>query len=114
VAIGLWVAPRAWSLLRETTNVLLEGAPKGMDVDAVRAAMKGADGVADVHDLHVWEIASGLPSLSAHLVVQAGHDADTVRRGVARELERQFKIAHVTIQTEVVACDHDCAPARRA
>jgi cation diffusion facilitator family transporter len=67
--IGCLVLPRAWSLLREALDVLLEAAPRGVDLDEVRAHILEVDGVLGVHDLHAWTITSGLPVLSAHVVV---------------------------------------------
>jgi cobalt-zinc-cadmium efflux system protein len=104
VGIGLWVLPRAWSLLTETVNVLLEGVPKGIDLDEVAATIASSAGVAGVHDLHVWALASDVPSLSAHLVMEADADTDAVRIAVAEALARRFEIRHVTLQTERVDC----------
>jgi len=104
IAIGLWVLPRAWSLLKETINVLLEGVPKGLDVERIALAIRSAAGVADVHDLHVWAMTSNQPSLSAHLVLQDGVDSDAVRSAVAQGLADRFHIHHVTLQTERIDC----------
>ena len=104
VGIGLWVLPRAWSLLRETVNVLLEGVPEGLELDEVAGAIASTPGVAGVHDLHIWALTSSAPSLSAHLVVRAGADTDAVRIAVADTLARRFHIHHVTLQTERVDC----------
>ena len=102
--IGLWVLPRAWSLLKETVNVLLEGVPEGIELDEVVAAITSTAGVVDVHDLHVWALTSSAPSLSAHLVVRDGADTDAVRIAVAHALAHRFAIHHVTLQTERVDC----------
>jgi cobalt-zinc-cadmium efflux system protein len=104
VGIGLWVLPRAWSLLTETANVLLEGVPKGIDLVEVASAMASIAGVANVHDLHIWALTSDVPSLSAHLVLQPGADADAVRIAVTEALGERFAIRHVTLQTEQVDC----------
>lgn len=104
VGIGLWVLPRAWSLLKETINVLLEGVPRGLDIDRIGKEMRAADGVADLHDLHVWALTSDQPSLSAHLVVSGGADPEAVRNAVVAMLARQFGIRHVTLQTERTDC----------
>jgi len=100
IAIGLWVLPRTWSLLKDTTQILLEGVPSHLALGEIRAAIAGSTGVADVHDLHVWSMSSDDVSLSVHVVLADGADADTVRRGVAEALSRRFGIEHVTIQTE--------------
>jgi cobalt-zinc-cadmium efflux system protein len=102
--IGLWVLPRAWSLLKETVNVLLEGVPEGIELDVVAAAIAATPGVAGVHDLHIWALTSSAPSLSAHLVVHDGADTDTVRIAVAEALADRFHVHHVTLQTERVDC----------
>jgi cobalt-zinc-cadmium efflux system protein len=104
VGIGLWVLPRAWSLLKETVNVLLEGVPDGLELDEVAAAILATPGVAGLHDLHIWALTSNAPSLSAHLVVGAAADTDAVRIAVADALAHRFAIHHVTLQTERVDC----------
>lgn len=104
VGIGLWVLPRAWSLLRETVNVLLEGVPEGIELDEVAGAIASTPGVTGLHDLHIWALTSNAPSLSAHLVVCDGADTDAVRVAVTDTLAQRFRIHHVTLQTERVDC----------
>ena len=104
VAIGLWVLPRTWTLLRETTNVLLEGVPQGLDFDALAQEMEAVPGVANIHDLHVWSLTSDQPSLSAHVVLSVGSDGDGTRHAIAGLLSSKFMIEHVTIQMERVDC----------
>jgi len=104
VAIGLWVLPRTWTLLRDTTNVLLEGVPSGIDFDKLPAAIEASPGVAGLHDLHVWALTSDVPSLSAHVVLRSGATADPTRKAVVDLLRSEFGISHATIQTE----DEDC------
>jgi cobalt-zinc-cadmium efflux system protein len=69
LVVGLLILPRTWRLLRETVDVLLEASPRGMDLNEVRRHMTTLNGVRDVHELHAWTITSGLPVLSAHVVV---------------------------------------------
>ncbi len=104
VGIGLWVLPRAWSLLKETTNVLLEGVPEGIDVAAVATGLRGINGVKDVHDLHIWALGGAGPALSAHLVVDTNRPGFDVREAAARMLAGNFHILHVTLQTELRDC----------
>ena len=111
LGIGLWVLPRAWSLLAETVNVLLEGVPRGIDLDEVASLMGSTAGVAGVHDLHVWALTSDVPSLSAHVVLQTGADADAVRMSVTEALADRFAIRHVTLQTERIDCRAQTTPA---
>ena len=87
IAIGLWVLPRTWVLLRDTTQILLEGVPKGMSLAGVRAAIAGVPGVGGVHDLHLWGISSEDTNASVHVELVPGADSDTVRRAVAERLE---------------------------
>ena len=107
VLIGLWVLPRTWVLLREAINVLLEGVPKGIAVDQVRQALCDHSSVADVHDLHVWALASNTPALTAHVVMVEGADADSLRRGLGDLLHERFEIDHVTLQIEAGHCGAD-------
>jgi cobalt-zinc-cadmium efflux system protein len=100
IAIGLWVLPRTWILLRDTTNILLQGVPRGIDLDAVRAAIADVAGVASVHDLHLWSVAGDDRSLTAHIVIDASEDEQQVRRRVADQLHDRFEIDHATLQIE--------------
>jgi cobalt-zinc-cadmium efflux system protein len=104
IGIGLWVLPRTWILLRDTTHILLQGVPRGMDLDAIRAAIGAVPGVAGVHDLHVWSVAGDDASLTAHIAIASGQDQTVVRKAVAELLEAQFKIHHSTLQTETESC----------
>lgn len=106
VAIGLWVLPRTWRLLRESLNVLLEGVPDEVDLPAVESALLGSDGVASLHDLHVWALSSGKVSLSVHVVCtpEVGDLAPLVQRLRAMLVER-FDIHHSTVQAERVPCE---------
>ena len=100
IAIGVWVLPRTWVLLRDTTNILLQGVPRGVDLGAVRASIAEAEGVAEVHDLHLWSIAGSDLSLTAHVVLKPGSEADPVRLAVSETLHEQFDISHATLQME--------------
>jgi cation diffusion facilitator family transporter len=104
VLIGFLVLPRAWHLLREALDVLLEAAPRGVDMTEVRTHILEVDGVLDVHDLHAWTITSGLPVLSAHVVVTeealaAGHGG-RVLDALCECLGEHFDVAHCTFQLE--------------
>jgi cobalt-zinc-cadmium efflux system protein len=90
----------AWSLLRESGLVLLEGTPRGLDSDAVGRALARHPGVIEVHDLHVWEVTSGFPALAAHVLVAPGDDCHGIRRELEELLEDRFSIAHTTLQVD--------------
>jgi cation diffusion facilitator family transporter len=104
LAVGALVLPRAWTLLREAFDVLLEAAPRGVDLDEVRAHVLGVPGVLDVHDLHAWTITSGLPVLSAHVVVSEEVLADghggRVLDALCGCLGSHFDLEHCTFQLE--------------
>ncbi|MBI4347120.1 MAG: cation transporter [Elusimicrobia bacterium] len=98
--IGLLIVPRTWSLLREAVDVLLEATPRGIDMAHVRRHIAEAPGVIDVHDLHAWTITSGLPVLSAHIVLEQGADADAALDSLSTCLSDHFDITHSTLQLE--------------
>ncbi|MFJ2114232.1 MULTISPECIES: cation diffusion facilitator family transporter [unclassified Streptomyces] len=104
--IGLMIVPRTLKLLRQTLNVLLEAAPEDVDMSEVRAHMLALPGVADVHDLHAWTITSGMPVLSAHVVVEqealdsAGHEK--MLHDLQGCLGHHFDVEHCTFQLEPV------------
>ncbi|MES2137349.1 MAG: cation diffusion facilitator family transporter [Pseudomonadota bacterium] len=105
IGIGLWVLPRTWILLKDTTQILLEGVPRGIDLAALRTSIAATPGVGGVHDLHVWSMASDDHSLSAHVELSDGADFETVRASVSGMLHEQYEIQHATIQVEREPCD---------
>ncbi len=108
VLIGLWVLPRTWLLVREALNVLMEGVPSGVELPRLRGDILAHPGVARLHDLHVWALASRSPALSAHVVVAPGTDGDALRRALAKMLAVRHHVDHVTLQMEADGVD-DCA-----
>ncbi|HEY9376734.1 MAG TPA: cation diffusion facilitator family transporter [Jiangellaceae bacterium] len=104
ILIGLFILPRTWMLLREALDVLLEATPRDVDLAEVRRHMIEVDGVLDVHDLHAWTITSGLPVLSAHVVVSEraladGHGGVVLNR-LGSCLSSHFDVEHSTFQLE--------------
>ena len=106
VAIGLWVLPRTWVLLKESLNILLEGAPEGVDVDEVGRRMLAVPGVTGVHDLHVWVLTSGKNALTAHVVHAQGAGGGSLIEPLKQMLADQFRVFHTTLQLEPTACEH--------
>ncbi|MDB4917528.1 MAG: cation transporter [Gemmatimonadetes bacterium] len=100
VAIALLVCWSAWSLLTESLDVLMEGTPSGIDAEAVRTALAAIDGVAAVHDLHIWSITSGRVAMSAHVAVDGSRPDRDVLPDLCAELRESFHITHVTLQLE--------------
>jgi cobalt-zinc-cadmium efflux system protein len=106
VVIGVLVLASSWTVLRDSVQILLEGAPKGINAAALGRRLAEAPGVVDVHDLHVWTITSGFPALSAHVLVERGDDCHARRRELEEILLREYGIEHTTLQV-----DHVAAPA---
>jgi cobalt-zinc-cadmium efflux system protein len=96
-AIMLWAAV---GLLRDSGRVLLEAAPEGMSVSEIGEALAAFPHVESVHDLHVWEVSSGFPALSAHVLVHPGDDCHGIRRDLERLLAERFGIDHTTLQVD--------------
>jgi cobalt-zinc-cadmium efflux system protein len=94
----------AYGLLVASGRVFMEAAPAGLDPEMIGKTLASQPGVVEVHDLHVWEVTSGFPSLSAHIVVRAGDDCHERRRVLQRLLEEQFGLTHITLQV-----DHEAA-----
>jgi cobalt-zinc-cadmium efflux system protein len=90
----------SFGLLRESGRIFLEAAPRGMDVQEIGLALARAPGVVEVHDLHVWEVSSGFPSLAAHVVVGRDCDCHQARIGLQEILRDRFGIAHTTLQMD--------------
>jgi cobalt-zinc-cadmium efflux system protein len=87
-------------VLRASMRVMMEAAPAGMDPEQIGVALAAWPGVAEVHDLHIWEVTSGFPAVSAHVVVDAGYDCHEIRRALARALAGDFGLTHSTLQVE--------------
>lgn len=87
-------------LLVDSGRVLLEAAPRGMEAAEIGQAMAGREGVVEVHDLHVWEVTSGFPALSAHVLVAAGDDCHGRRQELQTMLRERFAITHTTLQVD--------------
>ncbi|MFF1448077.1 cation diffusion facilitator family transporter [Streptomyces sp. NPDC058274] len=104
ILIGLMIVPRTWKLLRETLDVLLESAPRDVDMTEVRAHILALPGVEDVHDLHAWTITSGMPVLSAHVVVGTDTLNAIGHEKILHELQGclgdHFDVEHCTFQLE--------------
>jgi cobalt-zinc-cadmium efflux system protein len=104
-ALVLW---SSWGLLRETARILLEGTPRGMDPDAVRTALSADPDVEAVHHLHLWNLASDVPALSAHVVLRGErtlHDAQATGARLKARLEAEHGIGHATLELECHSCE---------
>jgi len=99
-AIGLFILPRTWMLLKEAVGVLLEGTPSDVSLPALRAALGALPGVTGIHDLHVWTLTSGVNAMSAHVVTPDTSVHDVILTSVHECVTGDFKIEHVTVQVE--------------
>ncbi|POF41160.1 cation transporter [Pseudomonas laurylsulfativorans] len=100
-AIGFWVLPRTWVLLKESMNILLQGVPDGIDIAEVELRIRAVKGIEDIHDLHIWALTSGKNVMSAHLVVQHSSGGEQeILTEVTRLMSDEFHIDHTTLQIE--------------
>jgi len=98
--IGLFILPRAWQLGREAIRILVQAAPPDTDLDAIRTALAGIDGVTAVRDLHLWTLTSDMDVLTAHLsVADPAQGVEVVERARAM-LRQRFKLEHATLEVE--------------
>ncbi|WP_026360868.1 cation diffusion facilitator family transporter [Amycolatopsis nigrescens] len=100
VAIGLFVLPRAWKLGRSALRILFQHAPHGVDVGEISTELAALPGVANVHDLHVWTLTSGMEVASAHLAVEADAEPAGVLGAAQNLLAAEYSIEHATLQVE--------------
>ena len=100
VAIALWVLPRTWTLLKQSTHILLEGTPADIDVAQLQATIEGHAGVVLVHDLHVWTLTSKGNVLTAHVVVDSEADPRALVAAISSQIRDRFGIGHTTLQLE--------------
>jgi cobalt-zinc-cadmium efflux system protein len=113
LCIALLLLVGALRLIRESVDVLLEGAPPHLDLKKIQREVCALAGVASLHDLHIWTVGPGFAAMSAHVDLMAGADPEGVRRAVHRLLHQSYGIRHTTIQTECMPL-HDIAhPERR-
>ena len=100
VLIALLILASSWGILRDSTQILLEGSPSGTEVEEVGLAMASMPGVNQVHDLHVWTITSGFAALAAHVLVDRDTDCHATRRALERMLDERFGLEHTTLQVD--------------
>lgn len=105
--IALLIVWSAWHLIRESTNVLLEGTPAHINLASVEQAIRATAGVEDVHDLHVWTITSGREALSAHVIHAPGVSQPELLKGLRAKLHDLFGVDHLTIQMETEEFEDD-------
>jgi len=112
MAIGALILWSSWEIIRETLNILLEGTPRGMELERIAAVIASIQGVNGVHDLHVWSLGSDSHALSCHISIQdiPPSESEQILRAVKERLSATFRIEHTTIQFEHEVCEvsHGC------
>ena len=115
LAIGALILWSSWEIIRETLNILLEGTPRGMELERITAVIASIPGVNEVHDLHVWSLGSDSHALSCHISIPdiPPSESEQILRQVNEQLRATFRIDHTTIQFEHVVCEvaHGCVAA---
>jgi cobalt-zinc-cadmium efflux system protein len=106
VAISILVVWTAWDIIRESLNILLEGLPRGLDLSEVNTAIRGVQGVLDVHDLHIWCLGSTSSALSCHVLIDdmPPSRSDAILHSLNHLLGDRFRVYHTTVQFEHVSC----------
>lgn len=105
IFIGVLVLFSSWKLLKDSVIILMEGSPPGLDAAEIGHAMADHEGVAEVHDLHVWVVTSGFPALAAHVLVGEKENCHARRRELEVLLRENYDIAHTTLQVDHIG-DH--------
>lgn len=108
VGVGLFVLPRTWKLGRQALRILVQQAPEGVDVAALRSDLASLPAVTEVHDLHVWTLTSGMEVASAHLTTGDEADHGQVLQAAQRLLADRYDIEHATVQVEPAHCAQRC------
>jgi cobalt-zinc-cadmium efflux system protein len=107
VLVALLILKGAWGIVNHTVHVLMEGTPSNINQEEVKKSLEAIPGVADVHDLHIWTITSGLDSLTCHVLVEDGADCQAVLQQALQITAGRFNIEHSTIQVEDSTVRHD-------
>jgi cobalt-zinc-cadmium efflux system protein len=100
MVVAVLMLRAGYGLVRDSGRIFMEAAPKGLDPEEVGHAIASHPGVVNVHDLHVWEVTSGFPALSAHVLVAEDEDCDAERRGLEHLLGERFDVHHTTLQVD--------------
>jgi cobalt-zinc-cadmium efflux system protein len=106
ILIGALIVWTAWDIIKESLNILLEGLPRGLDLQSVISAMRGVEGVLDVHDLHIWSLGSNTRALSCHVLIEdlPPSASECTLKCLNDLLAERFHICHTTVQFEHMSC----------
>ena len=109
LAIAAVIVGSTWGLLRDSLNLSLHAVPPRIDTELIRGYFCALEGVAEIHDLHIWGMSTTETALTVHLVMPDGHPSDRFIAEVANELRQRFGVGHATIQVETGDELHPCA-----
>ncbi len=106
ILIGLLIVWTAWDIIKESMNILLEGLPRGLELQSVSTSMRRVEGVLDVHDLHIWSLGSNTHALSCHVLIEdvPPSASNCILARINEMLAHRFHIHHTTVQFEHVGC----------
>src|SRR5262245_17216136 len=106
IMIGALIVWTAWDIVKESLNILLEGLPRGLELQSVISAMRGVEGVLDVHDLHIWSLGSNTRALSCHVLIEdlPPSASECTLKCLNDLLAERFHICHTTVQFEHMSC----------
>ncbi|WP_195575598.1 cation diffusion facilitator family transporter [Paenibacillus sp. 1001270B_150601_E10] len=107
VVVALLILKSAWGVLQQSTHILMEGTPVGMNQADIQKSLRAIAGVVDVHDLHIWSITSNMDSFSCHIVIEDTADSQTVLQEAILMMAEQYHIEHTTIQVETSRIHHE-------
>ena len=107
IAMGVFILPRTWALLKQVAHILMEGTPSHIDLEAVEDRIKRVDGVISVHDIHIWTITSGIDVMTAHVCIRDFADGNNILKNIKEKLINDFNILHSTIQLETDECKEE-------
>jgi len=119
LVVAVLMAKAGWGLVRESGRIFLEAAPSGIDPETVGAQVASVPEVVQVHDLHIWQITSGEPALSAHVLVRPDADCHAVRAGIEAIMQSEHRLEHTTLQVDHAEedrrehCEHPHGPTYR-
>ena len=109
IAIVIVIMLGTWSLLRESTHMMMAAVPSNVDPAKVEQFLRASAGVTDMHDLHIWAMSTTETALTAHLVIPGGYPGDVVIDEIRHQLQQQFSIHHCTLQVELGTTQHACS-----
>ena len=107
IAMGIFILPRTWKLLKQVAHILMEGTPSHIDIESVKDDISAIEGVESVHDVHIWTITSGIDVMTAHVCIKDFTQGDKILTSIKHKLINDYNILHSTIQLETEGCKEE-------